>query len=94
MIYTLRNPPKHFEALIEEHFRKRYKYILMACKTYMEGAPFGYVFAGEHVGNIKCSSGFKIALSNLYPKLLRAFSARGFHYSEFPENVKNVEVLK
>ncbi|PWA99767.1 ubiquitin-conjugating enzyme/RWD-like protein [Artemisia annua] len=41
MIYTLRRPPLHFENLVAGHFRSRAKFILIACRAYMEGVPIG-----------------------------------------------------
>ncbi|XP_024983922.1 probable ubiquitin-conjugating enzyme E2 24 [Cynara cardunculus var. scolymus] len=88
IIYTLRKPPKHFEALVEEHFRRRCTYILMACKAYVQGVPIGYAFKGEYtepIGQTKSSTGFKIALSKLFPKLVEAFSIKGFDCADHME---------
>ena len=71
---------QHFEALVEEHFRRRCTYILMACKAYVHGVPIGYAFEGEYIepiGQTKSSTGFKIALSKLFPKLVDEFSTKG-----------------
>ncbi|KAI3829294.1 hypothetical protein L1987_03414 [Smallanthus sonchifolius] len=86
ILFTLRNPPQHFEALVEEHFRKRCTYILMACKAYMEGVPIGYAFGDEHIdpkGQTKVSTGFKITLSKLFSKLVQTFSENGFDCGEY-----------
>ncbi|MED6194301.1 putative ubiquitin-conjugating enzyme E2 24 [Stylosanthes scabra] len=88
MLYLLRNPPKHFEALLEEHFRKRSKDILLACKAYIEGAPIGSAFecAKTEVENQKgTSTGFKIMLSKILPRLVEAFSDMGIDCSDFVE---------
>ncbi|KAL4585610.1 hypothetical protein LXL04_010233 [Taraxacum kok-saghyz] len=83
MLYVLRNPPKHFEALVEDHFSKRCVHILRACKAYLEGVPVGgqgqHVDDEEQKGN---SMGFKIVLSKLVPKLVEAFTAKGFDCGE------------
>ncbi|KAJ6416595.1 hypothetical protein OIU84_002455 [Salix udensis] len=42
MLYLLRQPPKHFEPLIEEHLKLRSQNILLACKSYLEGAPVAH----------------------------------------------------
>ncbi|XVE88043.1 hypothetical protein DITRI_Ditri19aG0037000 [Diplodiscus trichospermus] len=87
MLYILHKPPKHFEALVKEHFSRRAKIILSACCAYMEGAPVG--FAHECGGNgdgenFKGSStGFKIMLAKLFPKLVEAFSDQGIDCSQF-----------
>ncbi|KAG2683754.1 hypothetical protein I3760_10G048200 [Carya illinoinensis] len=87
MLYLLRNPPKHFEALVEEHFRRCSLSILSACKAYMEGAPVASyaVGCGKTEGeNLKGSStGFKIMLAKLLPKLVKAFSDKGIDCNQF-----------
>ncbi|KAL5576748.1 hypothetical protein UlMin_018447 [Ulmus minor] len=78
MLYLLRKPPKQFEALVEEHFARRAPHILLACKTYMEGAPVGFGCGKNEVGHQKGSStGFKLMLSKLFAKLVEAFSEKG-----------------
>lgn len=78
---------QHFEDLIEEHFRKRCTYILIACKSYI-GVPVGYAFEGEYnepMGQTKGSTGFKITLSKLFSKLVEAFNTRGYDCGEYSE---------
>ncbi|KAF9594603.1 hypothetical protein IFM89_034225 [Coptis chinensis] len=36
MLYTLQNPPKHFEYFVKGHFRKHAQAILLTCKEYMK----------------------------------------------------------
>ncbi|KAJ7946982.1 putative Ubiquitin conjugating enzyme [Quillaja saponaria] len=70
----------HFEALVEEHFSRRSQYLLLACKAYLEGAPVGWAFGcgkTEHESEKGTSTGFKIMLAKLLPKLVEAFSAKG-----------------
>lgn len=91
ILYLLRKPPKHFEALVEEHFRQRSKHILMACKAYLEGAPIGCAFGGgktEHENQKGTSAGFKIMLAKLFPKLVEAFSDKGIDCRQFAEMQK------
>ncbi|KAL4386665.1 hypothetical protein GQ457_09G002460 [Hibiscus cannabinus] len=87
MLYILRKPPKHFEALVKEHFSRRAETIISACNTYMEGAPVGYALecsANGHDEHIEESStGFKIMLAKLLPKLVEAFSEQGIDCSRF-----------
>ncbi|TKY71699.1 ubiquitin-conjugating enzyme E2 24 [Spatholobus suberectus] len=83
--------PPHFEALVEEHFRQRSKHILLACKAYLEGAPIGCAFGGgetEHENQKGTSTGFKIMLAKLFPKLVEAFSDKGIDCSQFAEMQK------
>ncbi|KAF3451163.1 hypothetical protein FNV43_RR07255 [Rhamnella rubrinervis] len=77
MLYLLRKPPKHYEALVEEHFSQRSQYILMACKSHMEGAPVGCdAEFGQNEYQKGGSTGFKIMLGKLLVKLLEAFLKR------------------
>ncbi|KAF6152792.1 hypothetical protein GIB67_004621 [Kingdonia uniflora] len=46
MLYSLHRPPKHFELLVEGHFRERARSILKACKAYIEGAQVGSLVEG------------------------------------------------
>lgn len=41
MMYTIRNPPQHFEDLVGGHFRVRALDIMTACKAYTDGAEVG-----------------------------------------------------
>ncbi|KAK7252154.1 hypothetical protein RIF29_35913 [Crotalaria pallida] len=84
MLYLLRKPPKHFESLVEEHFRRRSQHILLACKAYLEGAPVGCDFGkNEHENQKGTSTGFKIMLAKLFPMLVEAFSDKGIDCSQF-----------
>ncbi|XP_047312709.1 probable ubiquitin-conjugating enzyme E2 24 [Impatiens glandulifera] len=85
MFYLLRKPPKNFEALVDEHFIKCSHNILLACKAYMNGTRVGCAFGDENREEEKrgSSTGFKIMLSKMFPKLLEAFSAKGVDCSQF-----------
>ncbi|KAG6536969.1 hypothetical protein ZIOFF_002047 [Zingiber officinale] len=86
MLYTLRRPPKHFKAFVEEHFAKRSHQILIACKAYLEGAEVGHAFDRETVsdeGRGSCSTGFKIMLAKLLPELISAFGEMGTDCTPF-----------
>ncbi|CAL0309346.1 unnamed protein product [Lupinus luteus] len=88
MLYLLRKPPKHFETVVEEHFRQRSKHILVACKAYLEGVTIGCAFGSgnpEDENQKGTSTGFKIMLSKLFPKLVEAFSDKGIDCSQFNE---------
>ncbi|ONK69125.1 uncharacterized protein A4U43_C05F19610 [Asparagus officinalis] len=66
--------PPNFEELVEEHFTRRSHHILQACKVYMDGAPLGSSLEPEKEtcisGQANSSTGFKIMLSKLFPKLI------------------------
>ncbi|OWM77461.1 probable ubiquitin-conjugating enzyme E2 24 [Punica granatum] len=87
MIYLLRKPPKHFEALVLEHFGNCCLNILSACKEYMDGAPVGFPsghgIEREQENHKGSSTGFKIMLTKLCPKLIEAFEEKGFDCSQF-----------
>ncbi|GKV10906.1 hypothetical protein SLEP1_g22211 [Rubroshorea leprosula] len=86
MLYILHKPPKHFEALVKEHFSKRSSFILSACKAYMEDAPVGHAFEdgeNEYENSKGSSTGFKIMLAKLFPKLVEAFTDIGIDCSQF-----------
>lgn len=79
---------QHFEALVQEHFGKRWKHILLACKAYMDGAPVGSAFQPKSQDQepIKGSStGFKIMLGKLFPKLVAAFTDKGIDCSQLSD---------
>lgn len=73
---------QHFEALVEEHFRQHSKHILSACKAYLEGASIG-CGKTEQENQKGTSTGFKIMLAKLFPKLVEAFSYKDIESSQF-----------
>lgn len=86
MMYLLSKPPKHFESFVEEHFRRRYQHILAACRAYMEGTPVGsdYDCGATKLENPNQSStGFKIMLAKIFPRLIKTFSSKGIDCSQF-----------
>ncbi|KAI8525527.1 hypothetical protein RHMOL_Rhmol13G0237200 [Rhododendron molle] len=86
MLYLLHKSPKHFEEFVQEHFSRRWENILLACKAYMEGASVGCDFGytkGEQENQRGSSTGFKIMLSKLFPKLVEAFSGMGIDCSQY-----------
>ncbi|KAE9601501.1 hypothetical protein Lal_00040667 [Lupinus albus] len=66
-IHLLRNPPKHFESFVVEHFRRRGLAVLMACNEYVNGRIVGYL----NENGLKVSKEFKNDLKALYPLLLQ-----------------------
>lgn len=86
MLYVISKPPKQFEELVEQHFQSRSLSILLACKAYMGGTPVGCAFAGRNGaqdGQKSCSTGFKIMLGKLFPKLVSGFTDKGVDCSQF-----------
>jgi len=78
---------QHFEEFVEEHFTRRSHHILLACKAYMDGAPVGCSLESRRAtgiaGQDSCSTGFKIMLAKLFPKLVSGFTKRGIDCSQF-----------
>ncbi|KAF7035995.1 hypothetical protein CFC21_046759 [Triticum aestivum] len=63
MLYSLRNPPKHFETLVVHHFHERERAILDACSAYASGIIVGSsVRDGAKYACDKCFAGFKKSL--------------------------------
>ncbi|KAL0774903.1 hypothetical protein Bca101_040055 [Brassica carinata] len=81
MISLLRKPPKHFEVLVKDHFTHRAHHVLAACKANMEGVPVGSSSKLQESSTTN-STGFKIMLTKLYPKLVEAFSEIGVDCSQ------------
>ncbi|XP_020551950.1 probable ubiquitin-conjugating enzyme E2 24 isoform X1 [Sesamum indicum] len=81
---------QHFEALVDEHFSRRSRNILLACKAYIQGAPIGHSFNSEDAEQETqkgSSTGFKIMLSKLYSRLVEAFLDKGFDCSNLSDQV-------
>ncbi|KAJ4729807.1 putative Ubiquitin conjugating enzyme [Melia azedarach] len=82
MMYTLRKPPKHFEALVADHFRSQARDILVACKAYMDGAVVGYDVVRDGVPEIGQADGgnsleFKHKLGQMMNILVTNFTRNG-----------------
>ncbi|KAL6609506.1 hypothetical protein ACP70R_039475 [Stipagrostis hirtigluma subsp. patula] len=87
MLYSLRNPPKHFEDFVAGHFRKYGRSILVACKAYLDGAQVGCL-VGDGVqdvdeGDKSCSVRFKQSLKRLFEELLMEFTVKGADCDKF-----------
>ncbi|CAM0901777.1 unnamed protein product [Alopecurus aequalis] len=72
-LHLLRRPPKGFEDFVKDHFRRRGRFVRETCQAYMqEGVP------GDHGSmELPCSIGFRIALANVVPRLVAAFTDIG-----------------
>ncbi|KAJ8431992.1 hypothetical protein Cgig2_005921 [Carnegiea gigantea] len=81
MMYTLRNPPQHFEDLVAGHFRIHAYDILTACKAYTEGAEVGcsikkWLEEGENAGR-PGSTNFRQEVAKMMKPLLKYFLNNG-----------------
>ncbi|KAL2323997.1 hypothetical protein Fmac_023055 [Flemingia macrophylla] len=87
MMYLMRKPPKDFEALIKEHFRRRGHNILKACDAYMKGYLIGSLTrdasVSEKSSENSTSLGFKLMLAKIVPKLFLSLSEVGADCEEF-----------
>nr|XP_020163401.1 probable ubiquitin-conjugating enzyme E2 23 [Aegilops tauschii subsp. strangulata] len=72
-LHLLRQPPRGFEGFVTDHFRQRGRHVLMACDAYLRGC----IHADEGGMELPCSTGFRIALANLVPRLVAAFTNMG-----------------
>ncbi|XP_047086241.1 probable ubiquitin-conjugating enzyme E2 23 [Lolium rigidum] len=72
-LHLLHRPPKGFEKFVKDHFCRCGMYVLETCQAYLHGC-----VATNH-GSMKllCSTGFKIALANLVPRLVTMFKEIG-----------------
>ncbi|CAL4957998.1 unnamed protein product [Urochloa decumbens] len=79
MLHLLRRPPAGFEALVRDHFRRRARFVLRACETYMQGCPIGMLDADARTtaaesGQRPCSAGLRLALTGILPRLVEVFT--------------------
>lgn len=74
---------------MKEHFTRRCNYIVEACNVYMKGIPvgsaFGHTKLDEEIQK-GSSTGFKIMLAKLLPKLVEAFSEIGVDCTTISKN--------
>ncbi|XP_074275686.1 putative ubiquitin-conjugating enzyme E2 23 [Silene latifolia] len=87
IMYLIRKPPKDFEDLVEEHFKRRGYYILKACDAYMKGYLIGSLAEDALVTDKSeanaTSVGFKLMLAKIVPKLISSLSKVGADCEEF-----------
>ncbi|KAJ0076610.1 hypothetical protein Patl1_36014 [Pistacia atlantica] len=87
MMYLMRKPPKDFEELVKDHFRRRGYHILKACDAYMKGYLIGSLTEDASVSDNNnansTSVGFKLMLAKIVPKLFLALNEVGADCHEF-----------
>jgi hypothetical protein len=79
-VFSLLFQIQHFEKMVKEHFTCRAPCILDACEAYLGGDLVGHAHDKTYIsedGSKSCSTGFKIMLGKLLPKLATAFSEAG-----------------
>ncbi|XP_057811200.1 probable ubiquitin-conjugating enzyme E2 25 isoform X3 [Salvia miltiorrhiza] len=81
MVYSMRRPPKYFEAYVQGHFCKRAREILVSCKAYLDGAQVGCLVKGGvqdvDEGDKSCSKDFRNSLARYITTLVNEFSQIG-----------------
>ncbi|CAD6272841.1 unnamed protein product [Miscanthus lutarioriparius] len=83
MLHLLRRPPAGYEALVAGHFRRRGRFVLRACEAYLQGCPVGTLDAEARAtaegegGRRPCSTGLRLALNGIVPRLVEAFTEIG-----------------
>lgn len=94
-LYSLRKPPKNFEAFTGEHFRERGSVILRACSAYANGrVGIGYYRDEEEIESCSsCNSNsvskkFKASMQELYPQLVQAFKKNGTRWGDLVEHLE------
>ncbi|KAF1878869.1 hypothetical protein Lal_00047541 [Lupinus albus] len=87
MMYLMRKPPKDFEVLIKDHFRRRGHNILKACDAYMKGYLIGTLTkdasASDKSIQNSTSVGFKLMLAKIVQKLYLSLKEVGADCEKF-----------
>ncbi|KAL5706418.1 (E3-independent) E2 ubiquitin-conjugating enzyme [Ranunculus cassubicifolius] len=87
VMFLLRKPPKDFEELIKDHFRRRGYYLLKACDAYMKGYLIGSLGEDACVtdksSENSTSVGFKLMLAKILPKLITTLTDVGADVENF-----------
>ncbi|XBI61340.1 hypothetical protein VPH35_042148 [Triticum aestivum] len=77
MQHLLRRPPRGFEEFVKEHFRHRGKFVLRSCNVWLQGNVVDNAHATEATRKRPCSAGLRLALKNVMPSLVAAFTEIG-----------------
>jgi ubiquitin-conjugating enzyme E2 O len=76
MLYLLRKPPQGFEEFVKDHFRHQGRFVLETCEAYLHEC-VDVSNATEPSRKGPCSAGLKLALANVLPSLVAAFTKIG-----------------
>ncbi|KAM0834397.1 hypothetical protein ACQ4PT_063648 [Festuca glaucescens] len=77
ILHVLRRPPRGFEEFVKDHFRRQGRFVLTTCDACLRGCVVGNAHATEASKGQPCSAGLKLALANLLPILVAAFTEIG-----------------
>ncbi|KAK1686623.1 hypothetical protein QYE76_047471 [Lolium multiflorum] len=87
ILHVLRRPPLGFEEFIKDHFRRQGRFVLTTCDAFLRGCIVGDSHATEAIREQPCSAGLKLALTNILPSLMAAFTEIGAEgCEEFPKS--------
>ncbi|KAM5568721.1 putative ubiquitin-conjugating enzyme E2 38 [Rosa sericea] len=96
-LFSLRNPPKNFEAFTAEHYRERGSRILRACGAYVNGrVGVGYYMDGGELEPCSSSKSKLISVvskkfvglvQELYPQLVHSFKKSGTLLGDLAEHL-------
>uniref|UniRef100_A0A453E0A7 UBC core domain-containing protein n=1 Tax=Aegilops tauschii subsp. strangulata TaxID=200361 RepID=A0A453E0A7_AEGTS len=74
MLHLLHRPPRGFEEFVKEHFRHRGRFVLRTCNAWLQGNIVDNAHATEVSRKQPCSAGLRLALTNMVPSLMAAFT--------------------
>ncbi|CAM0946731.1 unnamed protein product [Alopecurus aequalis] len=81
MLHLLRRPPLGFDDFIKDHFRRRGRFVLRACESYLQGCTVGTLTSDasptKESSERPCSAGLRLALGNAVPSLREAIQEIG-----------------
>ncbi|KAM0822855.1 hypothetical protein ACQ4PT_071247 [Festuca glaucescens] len=77
ILHVLRRPPRGFEEFVKDHFRRQGRFVLTTCDACLRGCIVGNAHATEASKGQPCSAGLKLALANMLPILVAAFTEIG-----------------
>uniref|UniRef100_A0A8R7TRE1 UBC core domain-containing protein n=2 Tax=Triticum urartu TaxID=4572 RepID=A0A8R7TRE1_TRIUA len=77
MQHLLCRPPRGFEKFVKEHFRRRGRFVLRTCNAWLQENVVDDAHATEATRKHPCSTGLRLALTNVAPSLVAAFAKLG-----------------
>ncbi|KAF7020469.1 hypothetical protein CFC21_033562 [Triticum aestivum] len=77
MQHLLCRPPRGFEEFVKEHFRRRGRFVLRTCNAWLQENVVDDAHATEATRKHPCSTGLRLALTNVAPSLVAAFAKLG-----------------
>ncbi|XBI23786.1 hypothetical protein VPH35_048960 [Triticum aestivum] len=77
MQHLLRRPPQGYEEFVKEHFCLRGRFVLRTCNAWLQGNSVDNAHDTEASRKRSCSAGLRLALTNVVPSLMTAFTEIG-----------------